>query len=215
MLITSLLFSMAIAVAGPAIQQTDCAARPDACRVVTGAELRIGDKTVPLTSGEAVPWLLQDGSLFLMPGESVVLDVRSGDKPQVLSSSAANTVITDPLSGRMISLMAGQGDEPRMHNTEMGLEGPADRLRVTFRQAADSDQTLLVIENGYDGPVTYRALMRVLTRDGTRWEQTSVCTVLPGIFSVEHWPHPIVSIALKDFTITPSLGEGNDEVVCR
>jgi hypothetical protein len=55
--------------------------------------------------------------------------------------------------------------------------------------------SLLVLENGYDRAIAYRARM---TR-GDRTAATDVCIVVPRRHDFEHWPHPIDRLEIYDF----------------
>lgn len=67
---------------------------------------------------------------------------------------------------------------------------------------------MLVIENGYDRALVYRA---ELTRDGRR-RATDVCAVRPGLRSYEYWPHRVERLRLSDFQLV-SWRQGQ-EVIC-
>jgi hypothetical protein len=69
--------------------------------------------------------------------------------------------------------------------------------------------TMLVIENGYDHAIVYRARM---VRNGQE-QATDVCLVMPNRRGYEHWPHMIDRLDLSDFTVA-EWREG-DEVPCR
>jgi len=71
---------------------------------------------------------------------------------------------------------------------------PRGTLRVKFMSIAGR-HSLLVIENGYDRAVAYRA--RMIVSGQTR--PTDVCLVIPNQRGYEHWPHPIERIELYDF----------------
>jgi hypothetical protein len=82
-------------------------------------------------------------------------------------------------------------------------------MRVSFASFDGGKHTLLLIENGYDQGFSYRAIMRI----GRRSEPTDVCTVLPNLRSLEHWPYRIDRIELHDFQMLPwNPGDGP---VCR
>lgn len=74
---------------------------------------------------------------------------------------------------------------------------PSGEIHIAFRAIGDSDQRLLVIANGYDRALVYRAQIR---RDG-RTAFTDVCTVLPGMHAFEHWPFAIDRITLGELRL--------------
>jgi len=74
---------------------------------------------------------------------------------------------------------------------------PPGEVHIAFRQIGDSDHRLLVISNGYDRALSYRAHIRVKGKD----HYTDVCTVLPGIHGFEHWPYAIEAITLSELRL--------------
>ena len=72
----------------------------------------------------------------------------------------------------------------------------AAKIRVRFTPTPQG-HSLLVIENGYDQGLIYRA---TITARG-RTAPTDVCLVMPGKAGVEHWPFEIASIELTDFRL--------------
>ena len=71
-----------------------------------------------------------------------------------------------------------------------------NQIRLRFHAVADR-HTVLVIENGYDRAIVYRARMRREGRD----QATDVCLVMPGRRSFEHWPHMMDRLDLSDFRV--------------
>jgi hypothetical protein len=71
-------------------------------------------------------------------------------------------------------------------------------VRLRFMSIA-GQHSLLIVENGYDQALVYRARM---TRDGETGP-TDVCLVTPRRRGFEHWPHPIERIELTDFRFIP------------
>lgn len=74
---------------------------------------------------------------------------------------------------------------------------PQGQIRVAFRQIGQSDHRLLVISNGYDRALAYRAYIRVKGKD----QYTDVCTVMPGMHAFEHWPYAADAITLVDLRL--------------
>lgn len=71
-------------------------------------------------------------------------------------------------------------------------------IRVKFLSIAGR-HSLLVVENGYDRAIVYRARM---TRDG-QTRPTDVCLIMPGQHGFEHWPHPIERLEISDVRFVP------------
>jgi hypothetical protein len=191
----------------------DCAERPALCRTTQAYDLRVDGRSVLVDGGRVLPWVNEHG-LLLLVGESVVLDIE-GPKPVVESSARADSVLGEPLTAALIGAVAGTADElpHALTGDHLAMEGPPNRLRLSFRQATGAEDSLLTVENGYQGAVTYSAAMMIIGEDGGQWVATTVCTVPQGIYAFEHWPHAIVALTLSDFRIGPK-GEAA-EVVCR
>ncbi len=190
-----------------------CVERPALCRTLEAYDLQSDGRSVIVQGGILVPW--QDSNdLTLFVGESVVLDIE-GPKPVVVSFGRADVVLDDARTRMLTRVVAGTADDlPHEHTGDhLILDGPPSRLRVSFRQAAGTDDMLLTVENGYEGMLTYEAAMMVIGEDGGQWARTSVCTVPPGIYAMEHWPHAIVALSLSSIQLGPKGEVG--EVVCR
>lgn len=69
------------------------------------------------------------------------------------------------------------------------------QIGFAFRKIGDSDHRLLVIANGYDRALVYRAQIRVKGED----RYTDVCMVPPGTHAFEHWPYASERILMADF----------------
>jgi hypothetical protein len=75
---------------------------------------------------------------------------------------------------------------------------PPNRLRLRFLSTA-GQHSLLILENGYDRGIVYRARM---TRHGET-SATDVCLVMPGRHGFEHWPDAIERIEISDIRFVP------------
>ncbi|HYD25634.1 MAG TPA: hypothetical protein VEB68_12645 [Croceibacterium sp.] len=120
------------------------------------------------------------------------LGIRYDDPEQLAQSSGPNAAI--------IRSSDGSGPPP----VERGLVR-ISLFAVTGRDG--SPETLLVLENGYDQALRYRALM---TR-GRSNQPTDVCIVLPRLRGYEHWPYRIDRLDLRGFALVP-YGEGTAPV---
>lgn len=82
--------------------------------------------------------------------------------------------------------------------TDAGMPDPPaptpGLLRLRFHSVAGR-HSLLILENGYDRALTYRARMH---QEG-RTTPTDVCIVIPGRRNFEHWPHPVERLDLSAF----------------
>jgi len=196
-----------------------CEQAPSECRMVPTFSLRIGDKAFPVTFDKPQPWIME-GRLYIFPGESVVLVLKPDGGIRVTSSQPAEAVIDDAVAAKMIAVFApgGSGENATEADvipgtTDLRQDAPSQAIRVSFRQAAHSDQMVLAVQNGYGGRLAYDAGMLTPSGDGGVWRETSVCTLRPDLYGMEHWPHAIVSLSLGAFTIDRTAPA--DEIICR
>jgi hypothetical protein len=86
-----------------------------------------------------------------------------------------------------------------------GVDAPplaGDEIRISMFAVTEPDGspgTLLVLENGYDRALRYRANMV----RGHSSQPTDVCTVLPRLRGYEHWPYRIDRLDLTGFALVP------------
>jgi len=73
-------------------------------------------------------------------------------------------------------------------------------IRISFfRLPTPARNAFLVIENGYDRGLVYRAQMR----RGDREAPTDVCLVMPMRGGFEHWPYQIDELVLSSLRLVP------------
>lgn len=140
-------------------------------------------------------------AMTLVPGEAITVQLGNDDRAGAPERQRAEWSAFDVFAARHLSgitppdapvpvgtpLTSGP-DGPRPEPTPLG------QVRVRFFSIAER-HTLLVVENGLQRAIAYRARM---TRDGDT-RPTDVCLVMPGLPSYEHWPHTIDRIELTDF----------------
>ena len=153
-------------------------------------------------------------SAALGPGEQVILVFDDGGVPHVGGRGAA-----DPLSpfdaAAVRELLTNHsyagGPIAAPLREEQGLPTPdpvaAGQVRLRFIRMP-ADHTLLVIENGFQSGLRYRAKMK----RGKTVEPTDVCTVLPLKRSYEHWPYKIDRLELSAFALFPM--KESDPPIC-
>jgi hypothetical protein len=82
------------------------------------------------------------------------------------------------------------------------------RIEIVFVVIGEKDSVLVML-NGYDQGLTYRA---TITARG-RTAPTDVCLVIPGRRGYEHWPYAIEKIELTAFSLADWSPE--DGVPCK
>ncbi|HEX6375446.1 MAG TPA: hypothetical protein VFZ91_06970 [Allosphingosinicella sp.] len=135
----------------------------------------------------------QTATLRLRPDGRLEL-VERGSAADAPASQIEDVFVRAMASGALAKSPEGKLPESSLkHLPQTPLIG-ADAVRLTMKQAPGGG-TALVVENGYDRTLYYRAWM--LT--GERGRATSVCEVPPKLPSYEHWPHPIDQLDLAGF----------------
>lgn len=141
-------------------------------------------------------------------GDGTVLLVESGPAERSRFADAAAGQLADGTYPDAVGPNAAIVD-----TRDSGLPDPAPvptgRVRFTFTTALDGDQRVLLVENGFSQEFYYRA---TITRNGQSMT-TDVCSILPELRGVEHWPFVIDSIELSDFAWADHV-EGRP-VTCR
>jgi hypothetical protein len=172
-----------LALAAPAVAEpkaADPCEAPGACRAV-------GDIPIAAPKGKTATYTvgktapwIVQNNLLLFGGETVVFRL-------------------DP-DGRFHRLtLVATGAEARARKLQPG------ELRAAL--GASDAGTTLTIESAHDKWLNYMAVMA--TPDG-KGQKTSVCTLMTGKLAIEHWPGPVVYLALTNFEAVP---EG--EMVCK
>jgi hypothetical protein len=146
--------------------------------------------------------------LSIRSGEAVVLRIDGGGAVTVLSRGKAPAMV--PFEQRGLGQLAqipvppGTKTMPGvpMKDAEAAATPVAPgEIRVTLRDVAGktAHDALLVIENGYERGLVYRAVMR----RGDKAAPTDVCLVMPHKRGFEHWPFRLDRLDLTDLRLVP------------
>lgn len=144
------------------------------------------------------------GTIRLAPEETVTIQLDPADNQ--VETVERGRAQWSPLFLAAARQLAGQPipDKPVPTASPMppvdGLAAPPPVAKGTLRLhllAIAGQHGLLVVENGYDRALVYRA--RLTEHRKTR--ATDVCLVMPGTRSFEHWPHTIERLELRDFRL--------------
>lgn len=144
-------------------------------------------------------------AMSLAPGEAVTVRFDDGGRVGEPERGPAHWGRFDLVAARHLAGMTPP-DAPVPVATPMGTPAdgsrpdpiPPNEVRVRFLSIA-GQHMLLVVENGQDRALAFRARMTV----GGQSRHTDVCIVLPHLPSYEHWPHPIERLELSDFRFVP------------
>ncbi len=142
-------------------------------------------------------------TVSLRPGEAITILIDDGGRVSVEKGGAARTM-TDEDKGMVRDLLVNHPDAfgPRaaIVTAEQALPAPpVTRGEVRFSFLGLGNDRLLIVENGYERGLRYRAVMH----RGDRSAPTDVCVVVPRRRSYEHWPHPIDRIDLSAMALVP------------
>ncbi|THD36138.1 MAG: hypothetical protein E7773_09425 [Sphingomonas sp.] len=142
-------------------------------------------------------------------GEAVTFTIDEDGKaaPRVVDRKPATdmTEFEKATSAKFVSgaFDNATGNNPQpMTDAQMGMVSPKaapNTVDLHFVRTAGKDASLLVVINGYDRGMIYRATMR----RGDKAEPTDVCLVMPGKIGNEYWPYPLDSIELSDIRLVP------------
>lgn len=154
-------------------------------------------QTVTIARGEAVTLTQDDGGVWGVDRKA------APDATPDEASTAAKFVrgdMNDAVGPNVKPIPADPNAPPPMPQK--------GKLRLHFVKTPGADQSMLVIENGYDRGMVYRATIRVGDRSGP----TDVCLVMPGRLGYEHWPYAIDALVLSDIRLVP--WKDGDPVPC-
>ena len=139
--------------------------------------------SITLEPGDAAAFRIEaDGSTAVSPE-------RGGAEWTAFDVAAARHLSGLPIPAQAVPFATV------LHGDVMPPEPPVepDRVRVKLLSIA-GQHSLLVVENGYDRAIAYRARMS----RGDRSAPTDVCLVIPRKHGFEHWPHVIDRLEIYD-----------------
>jgi len=146
-------------------------------------------------------------SVTIDAGESVVVTIDDGGRPHETARAAAPRLtrfeaaavwnLTHGVYGEAVGpdsapIVAGENGIPDAPPITPGT------LRIKL-VSLGPDSTLLVLENGYDRGLSYRATI-LAPGEAT---STDVCQVMPRRYSLEHWPYRITRLELSGLRLVP------------
>ena len=142
-------------------------------------------------------------TISLTPGESVTFRIRPDGRLELVERAAIAEAPASQFEDMMVSAMAsglmegkkkGKLPPSALKHLPERPTPPAGAIRLSMKRAGEKS-TVLVVENGAEGMLYYRAWMSA----GGREAATSVCDVAAQIPSFEHWPHRIERLDLAGF----------------
>jgi hypothetical protein len=149
-----------------------------------------------------------DAGLPLSLGQQITIELSGpDDAPKVMVVGIGRAVL-DADGVAMARKMAGTPcetptcDAVNIVTADGAPVPPAaepGKVRFGFLMAKATGHTILMIENGYDRAVTYRAR---ISRDG-EMTPTDVCLVAPSVRTYEDWPYKIDKIEISQFQLQP------------
>lgn len=168
-----------------------------------------------LALAPASAWTQPAGTVALAPDEGASFHLDA-------AGAIADTAVREPATWRPIDVVAGRQlagtpipDAPVPNSTPVigdpgALAAPPvepNVVHVKFLSIAGR-HSLLVVENGYDRAIFYRAR---ITSHG-RSQLTDVCIVTPHYRTFEHWPYPIDRMEISEMRFVD--WKGGDTVPC-
>lgn len=208
---------LAVWTAGAAL--ADEAPQADPCQ---SAACRIGGRIAVMKWKEGdfgveigrSPYIQPDGSILIYPGETLMFRAEvEGDKIAsirfVAAYAAELPVGYIERDGDGVKDVPGP-DLPMLPDTSDPRERlasfPPGTILVSFGQFADRDDmpgVVMTTQHNLPKMLKLDAFMAVPKRDGLEDHPTSTCPIMPKVRSIEHWPHPIAFIVLKNLRFLP------------
>ena len=140
---------------------------------------------------------------LMLPGTEATLAIIDGDFAPVAAGAAEPDTFERGIAAAMargdIPGAAGPSPAPipKDHHEPAPL---ANRLVIRLLVlSGEKPATLLIVRNGYERALVYRAQMVVKGRQSA----TDVCLVIPGKTGVEHWPYAIDQLILDELKLVP------------
>jgi hypothetical protein len=114
--------------------------------------------------------------------------------------------VSSQLEESFLSMQAAGAKTVLPKRLDLPKEPPvlANVVQLTMKAGATAGQTLLIVENGYDRPLRYRA--RIVRASGT--EPTSVCEVAPHKIVFEYWSEKLETLDLSEFELVQAQSDG-------
>lgn len=159
-------------------------------------------QSVTIARGEAVTVALEEAD-----GKTIAREI---DRKPAMQTSVFENAVSAKFTGGAFDDANGANGQP-MTDAQLGAASPKPEpniITMHLVRTPGKDQSLLVILNGYDRGMVYRATMRVKGRA----QATDVCLVMPGKIGLEHWPFPLDAIDLSDMKLVP--WKPKDGIVC-
>jgi len=104
--------------------------------------------------------------------------------------------------GEELCLIGSDSNDPladlELSDDPVPLDDAKERLISVALKTLDMG-SVLVVKNHYREQLSFRGSMALPHQ--LDLVSTSVCPVMPGRFSVEHWPDPLNSLVLTDFRL--------------
>lgn len=161
-----------------------------------------------LLAGAAAPeTALNTATLTLAPGETATVTIDDGGAAHA-SGAIPAAALSDFEAAVGRNFNVGVYAKDTGQNSAAGYESPdlpkpaasaPGIARLTFVRLAEGRESLLVVANGYDQALAYRAAITVHGQT----QPTEVCLVVPAKHGFEHWPYAIDRIQLSQFRLQP------------
>ncbi|MBW8881539.1 MAG: hypothetical protein JF615_08990 [Asticcacaulis sp.] len=213
---TVLLAGPVMAQTAPSADDVDATCAATACRQGGySVAIRVDDKhytTIPVTRS---PYVLDDGTLLIFPGETLAFQVTlDGDKvtnvafykafaPSFPASIAKDDGLSDNAGDAALPSLTGKDTKEKM----AGL--PANIVLLSYGQSDDIPGMLLVMEHNLPGTLKVDAVMAAVVSGKTSYDvqPTSTCPIMEHIAGFEMWPNPIGPMMIKNLRLLPAGAE--------
>jgi hypothetical protein len=166
--------------------------------------------TIPVTHS---PYVLPDGAILIFPGETLVFRLPlDGDKigtPVFVAEYAPEM----PAERDPNAPPPPFRDLPKLKG-DLGADQlapfPEGTFIVSYGQHGREPGMFMVMMHNLPKTAKLDAVMSIITPGKYELHPTSTCPLMPKIFGMENWPHPIGPMILKNLRVLPD-GSG---IVC-
>ena len=159
--------------------------------------------TVPVSHS---PYVLPDGAILVFPGETLVFELPVADGKTGTAKFVAEYAPTMPVERDPNGPPAPVRDLPKLKGEmpeEILAAFPEGTFIVSYGQLERGAGMCLMLMHNLPHNMKLDAVMSVIKPGKYELHPTSTCPLKPKIFSLEHWPHLIGPMILKNIRILP------------
>jgi hypothetical protein len=148
----------------------------------------------------------KDGAIVIFPGETLVFGLPVADGKIGTPVFVAEYAAEMPMEADPRSPPPPAHELPRLKGdlgADMLVPFPDGTFIVSYGQRGREPSTYMVMMHNLPKTVKLDALMGIIRPGKYEMHETSTCPVMPKMFGMENWPHPIGPMFLKNIHFLP------------